>query len=54
MLCIGGRALLVSLLKSAVLHHFNFKHPVEDIKYSQCGRFVLARSQSHFVILYFL
>ncbi|XP_062509467.1 periodic tryptophan protein 2 homolog [Corticium candelabrum] len=35
----GGRALLVSLLKSAVLHHFNFKHPVEDIKYSQCGSF---------------
>jgi periodic tryptophan protein 2 len=35
-----GKALLVNLAKLAVLHHFNFKSRVRDIKYSPCGRFV--------------
>ena len=35
-----GRALLVNLHKKVVLHHFNFKQPVRDIKYSPNGRSV--------------
>ena len=35
-----GRALLVNLHKKVVLHHFNFKQPVCDIKYSPNGRSV--------------
>ena len=35
-----GRALLVNLHKKVVLHHFNFKQPVHDIKYSPNGRSV--------------
>ena len=35
-----GRALLVNLYKKVVLHHFNFKQPVYDIKYSPNGRSV--------------
>jgi periodic tryptophan protein 2 len=34
-----GKALLVNLAKLAVLHHFNFKSRVRDIKYSPCGRY---------------
>ncbi len=33
-----GRALLVSLHRQVVLHHFNFRQPVYDIKYSPDGR----------------
>ena len=33
-----GRAVLVNLYKKVVLHHFNFKKPVYDIKYSPNGR----------------
>ena len=35
-----GRALLVNLYRKVVLHHFNFKQPVYDIKYSPDGRLV--------------
>ena len=35
-----GRALLVNLHKKVVLHHFNFKQPVRDIKYSPNSRSV--------------
>jgi hypothetical protein len=33
-----GRALIVNLHKKAVLHHFNFKERVYDLKYSPDGR----------------
>ncbi len=33
-----GKALLVSLHRGVVLHHFNFRQPVHDIKYSPDGR----------------
>lgn len=35
---VDGRAILVNLYKKVVLHHFNFKKPVYDIKYSPNGR----------------
>ena len=38
---LDGRAVLVNLHKKVVLHHFNFKQPVYDIKYSPNGRYEL-------------
>ncbi|CAI8016870.1 Periodic tryptophan protein 2 homolog [Geodia barretti] len=35
-----GRALIVNLHKKAVLHHFNFKERVYDLKYSPDGRYI--------------
>ena len=35
---VDGRAILVNLYKKVILHHFNFKKPVYDIKYSPNGR----------------
>ncbi|KAK4051213.1 U3 snoRNP protein [Microbotryomycetes sp. JL201] len=37
-----GRALFVNFKRSVVLHHFNFKKPVRDIKYSPDGKFIAA------------
>ena len=31
----------MNLYKKVVLHHFNFKKPVYDIKYSPSGRYVM-------------
>lgn len=33
-----GRAILVNFKRSTVLHHFNFKKPVRDIKFSPDGK----------------
>ena len=33
-----GRCLLANLKTKTVLHHFNFKKPVFDIKFSPCGK----------------
>jgi periodic tryptophan protein 2 len=33
-----GRALLVNFRRGVVLHHFNFKKPVKDIKFSPDGK----------------
>jgi len=35
-----GRAVLVNFKRSTVLHHFNFKKPVRDIKFSPDGKCV--------------
>ncbi|GAA5960716.1 hypothetical protein JCM3765_007302 [Sporobolomyces pararoseus] len=35
-----GRAILVNFKRSIVLHHFNFKKPVRDIKFSPNGKFI--------------
>ncbi|GAA5907804.1 snoRNA-binding rRNA-processing protein PWP2 [Sporobolomyces salmoneus] len=35
-----GRAILVNFKRSTVLHHFNFKKPVRDIKFSPNGKFI--------------
>ncbi|KAF7316426.1 Small nucleolar ribonucleoprotein complex subunit [Mycena indigotica] len=35
-----GRALLVNFRRGTVLHHFNFKKPVKDIKFSPDGKFI--------------
>ncbi|GAA6002410.1 hypothetical protein JCM10207_001106 [Rhodosporidiobolus poonsookiae] len=35
-----GRAILVNFKRSTVLHHFNFKKPVRDIKFSPDGKFI--------------
>ncbi|GAA5956206.1 hypothetical protein JCM8115_001650 [Rhodotorula mucilaginosa] len=37
-----GRAILVNFKRSTVLHHFNFKKPVRDIKFSPDGKFIAA------------
>ncbi|GAA5907233.1 hypothetical protein JCM8208_006726 [Rhodotorula glutinis] len=37
-----GRAVLVNFKRSTVLHHFNFKKPVRDIKFSPDGKFIAA------------
>ena len=33
-----GRAVLVNFKRSTVLHHFNFKKPVRDVKFSPDGK----------------
>lgn len=35
---VDGRSLLVNLHRKVVLHHFNFKQPVLDIKFSPNGK----------------
>ncbi|XP_020631360.1 periodic tryptophan protein 2 homolog [Orbicella faveolata] len=35
-----GRCLLAYLKTKTILHHFNFKKPVFDIKFSPCGKFI--------------
>lgn len=35
---LDGRALLVNAKRGVVLHHFNFKKPVKDIKFSPDGK----------------
>ncbi|KAF7325915.1 Small nucleolar ribonucleoprotein complex subunit [Mycena kentingensis (nom. inval.)] len=37
-----GRALLVNFRRGVVLHHFNFKKSVKDIKFSPDGKFIAA------------
>lgn len=37
-LSIDGQALLVNLHRDVILHHFNFKSRVYDIKFSPNGR----------------
>ncbi|KAL1574274.1 periodic tryptophan protein [Candida albicans] len=34
-----GRAILVNFVSRVVLHHFNFKSKVNDIKFSPCGKY---------------
>ncbi|KAM0787544.1 hypothetical protein ACM66B_003615 [Microbotryomycetes sp. NB124-2] len=45
-----GRALFVNFKRSVVLHHFNFKKPVRDIKYSPDGKFIAATHGSQIQI----
>ncbi|EHS64116.1 hypothetical protein PGTUg99_020787 [Puccinia graminis f. sp. tritici] len=42
-----GRALLVNLKRSIVLHHFNFKQRVEDVKFSPDGKYLLVTHGHH-------
>ncbi|GAA6002235.1 snoRNA-binding rRNA-processing protein PWP2 [Rhodotorula paludigena] len=42
-----GRAVLVNFKRSTVLHHFNFKKPVRDIKFSPDGKFIAVTHGSH-------
>ncbi|KAF7318872.1 Small nucleolar ribonucleoprotein complex subunit [Mycena chlorophos] len=42
-----GRALLVNFRRGVVLHHFNFKKPVKDIKFSPDGKFIAATHGAH-------
>lgn len=35
-----GRCLFACLKTKTILHHFNFKKPVFDIKFSPCGKFI--------------
>ncbi|PLW11233.1 hypothetical protein PCANC_10423 [Puccinia coronata f. sp. avenae] len=42
-----GRALLVNLKRSIVLHHFNFKQRVQDVKFSPDGRYLLVTHGHH-------
>ncbi|POV94635.1 hypothetical protein PSHT_16092 [Puccinia striiformis] len=42
-----GRALLVNLKRSIVLHHFNFKQRVEDVKFSPDGKYLLVTNGHH-------
>lgn len=35
---LDGRSLLVNAKRGVVLHHFNFKKPVQDIKFSPDGK----------------
>jgi periodic tryptophan protein 2 len=37
-MCVDGRAVLVNFKRSTVLHHFNFKKPVRDVKFSPDGK----------------
>lgn len=41
LLCVAidGQALLINLPRATLLHHFNFKATVRDLKFSPCGRF---------------
>ncbi|CAH6723075.1 periodic tryptophan protein 2 [[Candida] jaroonii] len=34
-----GRAILVNFVARTVLHHFNFKDKVQDLKFSPCGKY---------------
>lgn len=36
-----GRAMLVHFKRSTVLHHFNFKAPVNDVQFSPSGKYIL-------------
>ncbi|KAH0581448.1 hypothetical protein H2248_012529 [Termitomyces sp. 'cryptogamus'] len=42
-----GRALLVNLRRGVVFHHFNFKKPVKDIKFSPDGKYIAVTHDSH-------
>ncbi|KAH8828903.1 WD40-repeat-containing domain protein [Flagelloscypha sp. PMI_526] len=42
-----GRALLVNFKRGVVLHHFNFKKPVKDVKFSPDGKFIAVTHGSH-------
>ncbi|THH11416.1 hypothetical protein EW145_g645 [Phellinidium pouzarii] len=42
-----GRALLVNFRRRAVLHHFNFKKPVNVVKFSPDGLFIAVTHDSH-------
>ncbi|KAL0959016.1 hypothetical protein HGRIS_014328 [Hohenbuehelia grisea] len=42
-----GRALLVNFRRGVVLHHFNFKKPVKDVKFSPDGRYIAVTHDSH-------
>lgn len=46
-----GRSILVNLKARTVLHHFNFRDKVEDIKFSPCGLY-FAVASSRFVQLW--
>jgi periodic tryptophan protein 2 len=42
-----GRALLNNFKRGVVLHHFNFKKPVRDLKFSPNGKFIAVTHGSH-------
>ncbi|CAK5261817.1 unnamed protein product [Mycena citricolor] len=42
-----GRALLVNFRRGVVLHHFNFKKPVKDIKFSPDGKYIAITHGTH-------
>ncbi|KAI0000839.1 WD40 repeat-like protein [Russula vinacea] len=42
-----GRALLVNFRRGVVLHHFNFKKPVNAIEFSPNGSFIAVTHESH-------
>ncbi|KAF6744166.1 WD40-repeat-containing domain protein [Ephemerocybe angulata] len=42
-----GRALLVNARRGVVLHHFNFKQAVRDIKFSPNGKYIAVTHGSH-------
>ncbi|THV01919.1 WD40 repeat-like protein [Dendrothele bispora CBS 962.96] len=42
-----GRALLVNFKRGVVLHHFNFKKSVNDIKFSPDGKFIAVTHGAH-------
>ncbi|KAF5314620.1 hypothetical protein D9611_007160 [Ephemerocybe angulata] len=42
-----GRALLVNARRGVVLHHFNFKQAVRDIKFSPNGKYIALTHGSH-------
>jgi periodic tryptophan protein 2 len=42
-----GRALLVNFRRGIVLHHFNFKKPVNAIEFSPNGSFIAVTHESH-------
>ncbi|EIM88864.1 WD repeat protein [Stereum hirsutum FP-91666 SS1] len=42
-----GRALLVNFRRGVVLHHFSFKKPVKDIKFSPDGKFIAVTHGAH-------
>ena len=37
---LDGRALLINFERRCLLHHFNFKAPVHEIKFSPCGKYI--------------
>ncbi|KAH9976252.1 WD repeat protein [Lactifluus volemus] len=42
-----GRALLVNFRRRVVLHHFNFKKPVNHVQFSPNGSFIAVTHESH-------
>jgi periodic tryptophan protein 2 len=42
-----GRSLLVNFRRGIVLHHFNFKKPVNAIEFSPNGSFIAVTHESH-------